>query len=216
MSIGNRFTNFLTGVEGVVKELGDNVIVPGLSFLGGTAGKIGKHTIDFSADTINKLSQVDFEGIGKSLYGKGKKIGKSTLSGLIDEAERTGYTLELFRSALLGDAPLTTALFGEENIASKLLKGTAILKRDESSLLLGMKFTGLGTALAVPGALMAGTPKAVKTYMDLHRGTSDNRIYTNAPINTYGQALGNSYANNAGATGDLVFALHNQRHTGII
>lgn len=68
---------------------------------------------------------------------------------------------------------------------------------------------------------MANTPRAGREFVNMYRGSNDGRLYTNAPVNTYAQQMastqvGHSYAYNAGAVGDLVFALHNQRHDGIM
>lgn len=190
----------------------------GGSVLGTIAGAVAGKAIDL----VNAARKVDYKSIGKAGLEKGKHGIGYTIHGLSNEAEFVGRTSSLLRKQLLGDAPITTNYFGPDSKITKLAKKTALFRRDESSVLLGAKATPLGVGVIGAGMLIAGTGKAANNYMQSLRGANDGTLRTNAPINTYalgqqvsGQRMGHSYANNAGATGDLVFALHNQRHDGI-
>lgn len=60
------------------------------------------------------------------------------------------------------------------------------------------------------GAVIAGTPAAAKSYAQNRQGQNyDNQAVTSAPRLP-------AYQQNAGATGDLVFALNNLRHGGMM
>lgn len=74
----------------------------------------------------------------------------------------------------------------------------------------GIKATGLGTTIAVGGSLLSGTPQAVEQWNKGRQGTNmDSQPVSLAPKTP-------AYANNGGATGDLVFALNNLRHGGMM
>ena len=89
-----------------------------------------------------------------------------------------------------------------------------ILKDSDESIILGKKATALGTTLVVGAGAVIGTKDAVQDRLRKQQGQ-----YTgtsgNAPVNAYAYQ-GASYADNAGATGDLVLAMHRQRHSGIL
>ena len=89
-----------------------------------------------------------------------------------------------------------------------------LLKDSDESIILGKKATKLGTTLVVGTGAIVGTKDAiedrVRKQQGRYTGTSGN-----APTNTYAYQ-GASYADNAGATGDLVLSMHRQRHTGIL
>ena len=89
-----------------------------------------------------------------------------------------------------------------------------LLKDSDESIIFGKKATKLGTTLIVGAGAVIGTKDAiedrVRKQQGRYTGTSGN-----APTNTYAYQ-GASYADNAGATGDLVLSMHRQRHTGIL
>ena len=89
-----------------------------------------------------------------------------------------------------------------------------ILKDSDESILFGKKATKFGTSIIVGAGAIVGTKDAVQDRLRKQQGQ-----YTgtsgNAPVNTYAYQ-GASYADNAGATGDLVLSMHRQRHTGIL
>ena len=89
-----------------------------------------------------------------------------------------------------------------------------LLTDSDESVILGKKATKLGTTLVVGAGAVIGTKDAiedrVRKQQGRYTGTSGN-----APTNTYAYQ-GASYADNAGATGDLVLSMHRQRHTGIL
>ena len=89
-----------------------------------------------------------------------------------------------------------------------------VLKDSDESILFGKKATKFGTSIIVGAGAIVGTKDAVQDRLRKQQGQ-----YTgtsgNAPVNTYAYQ-GASYADNAGATGDLVLSMHRQRHGGIL
>ena len=89
-----------------------------------------------------------------------------------------------------------------------------VLKDSDESILFGKKATKFGTSIIVGVGAIVGTKDAVQDRLRKQQGQ-----YTgtsgNAPVNTYAYQ-GASYADNAGATGDLVLSMHRQRHSGIL
>ena len=100
----------------------------------------------------------------------------------------------------------------EKARGDSLLTGKQALVQSggDNLLPMGLKATKFGVGLAATAQLAAGTPQAVKQWNDNRMGTNfDNQPTTSAPRVP-------SYANNGGATGDLVFALNNLRHGGMM
>ena len=89
-----------------------------------------------------------------------------------------------------------------------------LLKDSEDSILVGKKATKFGTKLILTGGAIMGTKDAVSERLQAQRGTVVGSA-GNAPINDYAYQ-GASYADNAGATGDLVLNMHRQRHGGFL
>lgn len=214
----NIFRNWGKAIGNLGQDIADKIVVPGLSGLGSIAGKGVQKIAKLGLDATNKLSKVDYDKVKKQAKERAERIGKagSRLAGdLGQEAQWIGDAGSYFKYAALGDAPITSAIFGEDHAIPKFFSHASVLKRSDESLL-GVKANWKGHALAIPAALAIGTPAAAREYLNMRKGQNDGQLYTNAPVNTYGPTMGHSYANNAGATGDLVFALHNQRHSGII
>ena len=87
--------------------------------------------------------------------------------------------------------------------------------------ILGRKFNKKGTALIMGGALAMSTGSEAKQYINARAGQNDGRLYGTTPTMSTPYMLseqmaysqhGRSFADNAGATGDLVFALNNMRN----
>ena len=84
-----------------------------------------------------------------------------------------------------------------------------LIKRSDDSAL-GWRVNKRGMLVASAGAMVAGAPSAGKQFVDNRRGTNyDQQVTSVAPRVP-------AYAQNGGATGDLVFALNNLRHGGMM
>ena len=125
-------------------------------------------------------------------------ISVSTRGGLIDEAV---YHVRGARNAAIGAWDFATNGVGEHHVGQ-------LLKRSNNSLL-GYKTTKLGTGLAFAGAAVAGTPSAAREFNETRQGQFAGTYQMGAVPGLVPQ--GHAYANNAGATGDLVLALNNNR-----
>lgn len=73
-----------------------------------------------------------------------------------------------------------------------------------------MKFSALGTGLVVGSALVDGTKKAINKYEQIRMGQHDGQMRKATPVIPQVDRTP-SYANNGGATGDLVFSMYNNR-----
>ena len=93
------------------------------------------------------------------------------------------------------------------------------LPLDKSLVMRG--FNKRGVALVAAGSMMLQGARDTKQYIQDRQGSNDGRLYRPTPQMSTPYQLseqmaysshGQSYADNAGATGDLVFALNNSRH----
>lgn len=188
--------------------------IPGKTAVGGfkAASNIGKW--GFGAGL--KIKNADWGKIGTTA---GKHVG---MMGQVAATDLKGINNTL--GVLTGGVkvqPLNNGL-------NKLLKTNKfkdmrlgqLIKDDPDALLFGKKFTKLGAVgVAGVGAVVA-TKDAMQNRIRAQAGVNTG-LASNAPVNTYAQdqtfpTMGASYANNAGATGDLALSLHRQRHTGIL
>ena len=99
------------------------------------------------------------------------------------------------------------------NMPSKMIRGMSnglVTTGGDNLLPMGIKATGFGAVVAAAVQTGRGTPDAVKKWNEGRQGTNmDSRPVTSAPQLP-------AYAQNGGATGDLVFALNNLRHGGMM
>lgn len=125
-------------------------------------------------------------------------VSISTRGGLMDEAI---YHARAVQSLGIGAWDFATNGIGEKHYGQ-------LLRRSNNSLL-GYKTTKFGTTVAMGAAFVAGTPSAVKEYNTARQGQYAGVYQMGAIPGLVPQ--GHAYANNAGATGDLVLALNNNR-----
>lgn len=72
-----------------------------------------------------------------------------------------------------------------------------------------IKFSKLGKGLLVGSAVFEGASRAVNKFEQIRMGTNDNMMRKATPVIPTSSTP--SYANNGGATGDLVFSMYNNR-----
>lgn len=107
------------------------------------------------------------------------------------------------------------AVTGGLGVASQL--GKKMVKMPEGKVGLSnlheIKLSKFGTAVMGIGLLASGLGGAYKTFEQSRMGVNDGMMRTATPIIPLQQENSNSssYANNAGATGDLVFSMYNNR-----
>lgn len=148
--------------------------------------------------------------IGKSTVGLGKSAIKTTVEagasayknkeaiakGAVNATKKTG-------SFLGKTAENTAKLVGPEvRITANRLAGLGdALITENAENLSGIQLSKLGVAAAVGSMAIGKTREGIHDMTEANMGVRDGQIRTATP----------SYVNNAGATGDLVFALNNKR-----
>lgn len=183
------------------------------------AGKVVKNTLT-DPDSYKQIGKTNILASNKSL--------------LLDDMQRRINTGLNTTTAILKGHQMSNTKLGragnkladklEDNIVNKALLGlpggivrkasnlnTGLITSGGDNLLpFGMKATGLGVVAAATFQVGAGTPEAVKSWNQNRQGTNyDRQPVTSAPKVP-------AYAQNGGATGDLVFALNNLRHGGMM
>ena len=216
-----------------IHDIAVNDIAPKIGKVINKTGKAAPKVIDKGAGVINKTINGTKEVIGKVKNGDfaeaGEKIAKTILTD--DDSykglNKFGDKIEFSKKPLIldelnsrakdiGDKAASIFDFVTRDnftVAGKEVFNNhnpfKLLRKSESSLI-GWRATGRGVAVAGGVALIAGTPGAAKQFVKSRQGTNiDNQPVTPAPSIP-------AYANNGGATGDLVFALNNLRHGGMI
>ena len=193
-----------------LKKAGSVIGNGGVAGIKGIAGKIGS----FLGKVAEEKETGNFK---KKVMRNANRVGR--IGGhLVKDLEDTAIGID----NILGTATngFEAKRFNEaRNKIFKTNKYTGrrigqLLKDSDESIILGKKATALGTTLVVGAGAVVGTKDAVQDRLRKQQGQ-----YTgtsgNAPTNTYAYQ-GASYADNAGATGDLVLSMHRQRHSGIL
>ena len=202
--------NVLPGAEKIMDK--------GLKTLGRTGGNGLKRGAEGGLSFFEKVStkavEMGEKGTVKKLASNAGKFtghlasdvettfrGVNNIAGILTN----GYEAKGFNAA-------RNKLFNTNKYTGRRI--AQVLKDSDESILFGKKATKFGTSIIVGAGAIVGTKDAVQDRLRKQQGQ-----YTgtsgNAPVNTYAYQ-GASYADNAGATGDLVLSMHRQRHTGIL
>lgn len=202
--------NVLPGAEKVMDK--------GLKTLGRVGGNGLKRGAEGGLSFFEKVStkavEMGEKGTVKKLASNAGKItghlasdvettfrGVNNIAGILTN----GYEAKGFNAA-------RNKLFNTNKYTGRRI--AQVLKDSDESILFGKKATKFGTSIIVGAGAIVGTKDAVQDRLRKQQGQ-----YTgtsgNAPVNTYAYQ-GASYADNAGATGDLVLSMHRQRHSGIL
>ena len=203
MSFASFVTKLSDTINDGIKAVADSRIIPkavgkatqgGLKVgkVAGNAGfKVGMGALNTGLDGANFIKD-NYKEIGKGLKKIGEGIGQEA-----NEWAQAGMTIaDKFDRTFLTPTTLDRSIFGR-------------------------KFNKKGLALVAVGATAMQGGRDVKQYLDNRQGTNDGRIYRpTTQISTPYQlseqmaysSHGRSFADNAGATGDLVFALNDMRH----
>lgn len=194
---------------GIAGKVGDKAIKKGFKAADKITGKIADGSAKNGFETIKDVGAQGLKGVGKIGIKAGVHVG--------EELKFQTDALSFMKKSLTGEAPLSSSLLGYGHPITKTFRKISPLKSTEENLI-GMKFTNLGKGLLFVGALGVGTGEAVKDFTKERIGTNDGQSYNHAPLfngQTF-KTMGSSYSDNAGATGDLGFALYDQRHTGYV
>ena len=201
------------------KAIGTMGAIGGLT--GGLVGTVwGSNTPGANYETSSTIGTATGLAIGTAAGAiamnpvkSAKVAGKVALGG----AEIAGAGIigaaEVAGAGIIGAAKIAApvAAYGVGKTAANLAgAGNLLYKhaikpdlKNESNLL-GHKTTALGTGLIMGSAFIKGTQEAFQDFNRNRMGTSDGQITRATPRTP-------SYADNAGATGDLVFAMNRNR-----
>lgn len=195
---------------------------------------IDRHKISSNIGKVTNKTMVgindDYKTLGKAVNDSklGKlytnKTGKSMMDdsiairtrGSLDNRPKTTHVVTN-KSLGLVDAVTDRAKMyvdGAVHVATGdswiTMKQPLVKTGSDNFMPFGLKATGLGTTLAIGGSLASGVPDAAKKWNESRRGTNQDQQPTSVAPSVP------AYANNGGATGDLVFALNNLRHGGMM
>lgn len=223
MALGTlgRFVKFGTGLTSAAKS-GLNSVGNFLS--GNMAKKIYGTTAAAGMGAVKgaiRVGNAGVKGAGKLWNADWKKIG----SIASNQAKLAGQAVATDAKAINNIAGAVTGGFTIPGLAkngkiNKFVKSATTLIRDDPDTIFGKRFTKMGGFVVGGIALGVSAKDAAEKRIHAQAGQSMG-LASNAPINTYAgdqtfPTMGASYANNAGATGDLALSLHRQRHTGIL
>lgn len=190
----------------------------------------GKKISDGIGKVVNKTmvgTSTDYKTLGQivnnSKPGKAinNKIGKNVISdnltprlnGTTHVASNKTFGLVdavTDRAKTVIDGAVDLAVGHQFNIGPLKINTGLVKTGADNYMPFGLKATGLGATVAIGASLASGTPQAIETLNRNRQGTNmDSQPVSLAPTTP-------AYSNNGGATGDLVFALNNLRHGGMM
>jgi hypothetical protein len=173
---------------------------------------------------VGKATRVGLN-VGKTAGNFGFKVGMGTINTTLDAANFVADNHKTIAKGL--------KRFGEGVVSEVSEHGHAALgvvgKMDEwlmkpttlDKSLIGRKFNAAGLLTVTAGMTLINGGKATAEYVQNRQGQNDGRLYRPTAQMSTPYALseqmaysqhGRSFADNAGATGDLVFALNNMRN----
>ena len=215
---------------GVLKSIGKGAFgvakgaAIGTARIGGDiAGAIGKGTTAYGSKILgNALSSplktaAAIGGAAAIGYGLadldgrsdgGKVAGKAAL-GVAAASVIPGVSTVAAGAAIAGAGAVGSVGGLAMGLGSKMIKTPS--QPVNFSNLNEVGFTKLGKGLVLGSGLYEGASRAIGKFESIRMGTNDGMMRTHTPIIPQGQNNSPSYANNGGATGDLVFSMYNNR-----
>lgn len=200
------------------------------------AVSMGVGTAKFAANTATDIGKaVGFGGKGVLYQGLNSPV---RLAAHVGGAAALGYTLANADGRNDGLAVAGTAAVGATaasaipgvaaagaigavgiaGTATGMLGGVAALGRSAIKMpkeplsfsnMGDLKFSAVGVGALVGSSAIEGTKRAIRKYEQIRMGKHDGQLRTATPV--IPQNTQPSYSNNGGATGDLVFAMYNNR-----
>lgn len=168
--------------------------------LGGAGALVagGVTALAANPNVTKKLVTGTLEGIGAISIGAMETVGAASI-GL---AKGAGIFSAI---AIPSTIKAAGEIYGKPaaNIMSKFVRPASAIDKHVNELM-PYKLTKLGTAALIGTGLVSSFKEGFDDFNRNRMGQMDNRIYRATPTIP-------SYANNGGATGDLVFALNKNR-----
>lgn len=179
---------------GGVAGVGAGLAAIGVGALGlKVSGKIGGKIIDVLSSTATCTAEETAKGIGLTDVVGAVASGVTTVAGGLSAGFGTGSKLAMIGSPLERHA---TAIKG---FGEKLVRWDT-----DADALHKVKFTKLGKGIIAGMGIVQGLSSAKDELIKSHMGQADPYVHTATPTIP-------AYQLNAGATGDLVFALNANR-----
>lgn len=184
---------------GLLGKAGGHAVIGGMKGAATVANKgleVGENIIK----NVGKVSKQDIKNGTKKMVRNTLTDDSSykaiTKSGRI-QASLKSNTMDAMRDELRNAG----------NVAAYV--GSKTLKANDNALF-GVSANKLGVGLALTGAAVSGVPEAGKQFVQGRQGTNADQMPVTSTPRTP------AYAQNGGATGDLVFALNNLRNGGFM
>lgn len=173
---------------------------------------------------VGKATRIGLN-VGKPIANAGFKVGMGTINTGLGGAN---FIKDNYKAIGKGLKNAGLGVFDEGRewahaagtVADKFDR-TFLKKTTLDKSLIGRSFNKKGLALVAVGATAVQGGKATAQYVQDRQGSNDGQLYRpttqmSTPYQLSQQMAtspqGRSFADNAGATGDLVFALNNMRH----
>ena len=224
-AIGRVYNTAKNVVMGVATSKTTEKVVSKVTRTAANAVEPGAGIIDKSIKGAQKLGSKatnpeTYKKIGKSVEEGAGKVVDSVITNSADPQnyKQIGKSHAIRSNKSLFGDEMHRRIQGGLDTVAHIAKGDSLLTGRKALITtggdnlmpMGLKATKLGVGLVATAQLAAGTPQAIKQANTNRQGTNfDSRPVTSAPRTP-------SYANNGGATGDLVFALNNLRHGGMM
>lgn len=207
MSIKGFAKGFANFIEGTVDAIVDSKAIP---------NAVGKAT-NIAGHGLEAAGKIGMKGAAGGLAGvaEGVDFWRRHRDDIKKGAMKVGQGVTREAGTLLHAG----AVAGEG--AVDLLKKSKLVERTNfGDSLIGLKATKRGVAVAAGVSLIGGLGRVPKETFTGREGSNDGQLYRPTPqmMNPYNIAQemaysqsGRSFADNAGATGDLALALSNMR-----
>ena len=203
MSFASFVDNLAESIQAGVKTVTESRIIP---------------------DTVGKITKAGIN-VGKIPAKLAFKAGVGTVTAA---ADFTNFVIDNHEEIIDGAKAIGKGIAREANEIGQAGVGAAGKFIDTFTTpatldrsIIGRKINKKGLALVAVGATAMQGARDTKEYIDSRQGMNDGQLYSSTPrMGTpyqlseqmaYSQH-GRSFADNAGATGDLVFALNNMRN----
>lgn len=190
---------------------------------GATAEAVGKGVAGYGGKTISNAIKSPLTTIGAIGAAGAAGYALADLDNRPDSGKVAGKAMlgAAAVSAIPGAAAVGTGLgmgivgAGAAIGGGAMALGRASIKVPNAPLSFSnmneLKFSGVGKGLVIGAGLYEGIGKAANKFVQGRMGTHDGMMRKATPVIPQNQTNSSSYSNNGGATGDLVFAMYNNR-----
>lgn len=206
--IGKTGKNVGKALFGSVESFGSKAI--------SGADAVGSRVVNsFSKNTALSIGAVATAGITGGLLADADgntDVGKTAFKGATVGALATAVPGGAAALGAIGTASVGAAVMGASAVGAV---GSKLIKTPKTAINISnigeVGMTGLGKFAFTGAALVQGVQNGIKAFEKSRMGVNDGLLRSQTPTVPQMTPQTPSYANNAGATGDLVFAMHKNR-----